>query len=152
MLPGAHKWDAKSASKHLAIKPADMFCVDYSAGVLASFSREFPKTNTITGEVFEVLDWLGEVSPAGSFGAIDLDLCGCATPKVVAGLKRLRHNPMLANRAVIGITICRRWYTDNVQRSAIYKAFKPAEPLGGQCYVNKLAGGSNMLTMLFVME
>lgn len=148
MLPGAHCYDAQTAQATLRISRSDMICVDYSSGVLARFSKEFPGTQTVKGDIFEVLEVLRECSPPEAFGVIDLDLCGCATPRVVQGIKRLCTAKMLAKGCVIGITVCRRWKTEEEQKKILINAFKPAKWIGYRAYSNMLKH-SHMMMMTF---
>lgn len=153
-LPGSYPWDAMTAQSCLLIARPDMICVDKSPGVLAHFSRKFPGTFTISGDVFEVIENLGRLPV---IGAIDLDLCGCASPAVIAGLKKILINPAIVDGCAVGITVCRRWKKSVQQIRMITRALTGpegwAEEVGFKCYENHAVAnagrGSHMMTLVF---
>jgi len=152
MLPGSHEWDAVTVEKCLKISRRDMFCVDNSWAKLAWLRRHFKNTVNIPGDVFEVLESLGKCAQKlgwyGTFGAVDLDLCSCANPSVIEGLKSLRKNHAIANGCAIGLTICRRWKPDAEQDRMIKAALAPCKEVDRRSYTNGLTR-SHMVTMIY---
>ena len=148
MLPGSHEWDAEAAEAFLKIPRNDMICVDRSRGVLSSFTQRFKGAISYSGDVFEILEVLGESSPKNAIGLVDLDLCGCANPMVIRGLKQLCCNPAIASGCAIGLTICRRWKPDAEQERMIKVTLAGCIEIDRRYYTNTLKS-SHMVTMIY---